>query len=242
MTPINVCTAVKLVVNRFAQNVYDSYYAYGWCCSQKVVPFNKNSESRLATSSTESDGQLWACIGPVSRAPVPKFWDSRLLFHFFSVPVEEGPVRRAYRYLQKWSRCFIHKACCISFCATSNNLEWSQCRCIYQHFPKELPLSTISKRPGLMVMMKTLSYHCQECPHTNNYLEGWHNQLKRVARKAYPNMFNFIKRLQNGLLEVTIQQLSGGGRFRLKERNMVWHEESIKRLTEELSSGIQSLD
>ena len=93
-----------------------------------------------------------------------------------------------------------------------------------------------------MVMMKTLSYHCQECPHTNNYLEGWHNQLKRVARKAYPNMFNFIKRLQNRLLEVTIQQLSGGGRFRLKERNMVWHEESIKRLTEQLSSGIQSLD
>ena len=31
---------------------------------------------------------------------------------------------------------------------------------------------------------------------THNHLEGWHNRLKRAARKAYPNMFEFIKRLQ----------------------------------------------
>ena len=44
MTLINVYTAVKLVVNRFGQNVY-VYYAYGWCCSQKVVPFYKEIQS-----------------------------------------------------------------------------------------------------------------------------------------------------------------------------------------------------
>ena len=44
MTLINVYTAVKLVVNRFGQNVY-VYYAYGWCCSQKIVPFYKEIQS-----------------------------------------------------------------------------------------------------------------------------------------------------------------------------------------------------
>ena len=41
---------VQLSINRFAQNVY-VYYTYGWCCSQKVVPFNKeikNLGSQLA--------------------------------------------------------------------------------------------------------------------------------------------------------------------------------------------------
>ena len=47
------------------------------------------------------------------------------------------------------------------------------------------------------VLLKMWNYHYQECPHTNNHLEGGHNWLKRAARKAYPNMFEFIKRLQN---------------------------------------------
>ena len=67
---------------------------------------------------------------------------------------------------------------------------------MHQRFPKEMPLSTISKQPGGNFLLKMWSYHCKECPCTNNYLEGWHNQLKRAARKAYPNMFEFIKRLQ----------------------------------------------
>ena len=65
-----------------------------------------------------------------------------------------------------------------------------------QRFPKEMPLLTISKRPGGNFLLKMWCYHCQECLRTNNHLEGWHNQLKRAARKAYPNMFEFIKRLQ----------------------------------------------
>ena len=26
-------------------------------------------------------------------------------------------------------------------------------------------------------------------PRINNYLEGWHSKLKRIARKAHPNVF-----------------------------------------------------
>ena len=30
-------------------------------------------------------------------------------------------------------------------------------------------------------------------PQTNNHLEGWHNWLKRVARKAHPNFYELIE-------------------------------------------------
>ena len=30
-------------------------------------------------------------------------------------------------------------------------------------------------------------------PRTNNHVEGWHNKLKRVARKAHPNVLNWLK-------------------------------------------------
>ena len=30
-------------------------------------------------------------------------------------------------------------------------------------------------------------------PRTNNFLEGWHNKLKRIARKAHPNMFELVE-------------------------------------------------
>ena len=43
-------------------------------------------------------------------------------------------------------------------------------------------------------------------PRTNNYLEGWHNKLKRIARKAHPNVFELVeifKQEQSELVDVT---------------------------------------
>ena len=41
-------------------------------------------------------------------------------------------------------------------------------------------------------LLKMWNYHCQECPHTNNH---WKDE--EGSKKAYPNMFELIKRLQN---------------------------------------------
>ena len=30
-------------------------------------------------------------------------------------------------------------------------------------------------------------------PRTNNYLEGWHNKLKQIARKAHPSVFKLVE-------------------------------------------------
>ena len=33
---------------------------------------------------------------------------------------------------------------------------------------------------------RTWNYYCHDGPRTNNNLEGWHNRLKRISRKAHP--------------------------------------------------------
>ena len=42
--------------------------------------------------------------------------------------------------------------------------------------------------------------------------------------------------------EVTIEQLSGGGRVRAKKRKVVSHEETIMKLTEKFTGGIRTLE
>ena len=39
-------------------------------------------------------------------------------------------------------------------------------------------------------------------PRTNNYLEGWHNKLKGIARKAHPNLFEIVTLSYHGSLMV----------------------------------------
>ena len=43
-------------------------------------------------------------------------------------------------------------------------------------------------------------------PRTNNHVEGWHNKLKRVVRKAHPNVYE----QEQADTEVTIAQLATG--------------------------------
>ena len=31
------------------------------------------------------------------------------------------------------------------------------------------------------------------CPRTNNHIEGWHNKLKRIAKKYHPNVYELIE-------------------------------------------------
>ena len=49
-------------------------------------------------------------------------------------------------------------------------------------------------------------------PRTNNHVEGWHNKLKRVVRKAHPNVYELIEVFQHRQadIEVTIAQLVTG--------------------------------
>ena len=42
--------------------------------------------------------------------------------------------------------------------------------------------------------------------------------------------------------EVTIEQLSGAGRVRAKKRKVVRHEETIKKLMEEFTGGVRTLE
>ena len=91
---------------------------------------------------------------------------------------------------------------------------------------------------------RTWNYFSHEGPRTNNHLEGWHNRLKRVSRKAHPNLFEVVEILkkEQAATEVAIELLTGGGRIRSKRRKVVQHEDTIKRLRTEFTNGVRSLD
>ena len=57
------------------------------------------------------------------------------------------------------------------------------------------------------------NYYAHSGPRTNNHLEGWHNRMKRIARKAHPNLYEVLELFQReqAATEVTIQQLEAGG-------------------------------
>ena len=65
-----------------------------------------------------------------------------------------------------------------------------------------------------------------------------------MARKAHPNLYEFIEVIQKeqAIAEVTIEQLSGAGRVRAKKSKVVRHEETIKKLMEEFTGGIRTLE
>ena len=49
-------------------------------------------------------------------------------------------------------------------------------------------------------------------PRTNNHVEGWHNKLKRIARKAHPNVYELVEifKKEQADTEVTLAQLATG--------------------------------
>ena len=53
------------------------------------------------------------------------------------------------------------------------------------------------------------NYYRHYGPRTNNHLEGWHNRMKRLSRKAHPNLNEVLELFQReqAASEVTILQL-----------------------------------
>ena len=102
---------------------------------------------------------------------------------------------------------------------------WVPCWCVV------IPFSDLW-RGSCACKSFTWNYFSHEEPCTNNHLEGWHNRLKRVSRKAHSNLFEVVEILkkEQATTEVAIEQLAGGGRIRSKWRKVVQHEDTIKRL------------
>ena len=65
-----------------------------------------------------------------------------------------------------------------------------------------------------------------------------------MAQEARPNLFEFIEVIQKeqATAEVTTEQLSGAGRVRAKKRKVVRQEETIKKLIEEITGSVRTLE
>ena len=59
--------------------------------------------------------------------------------------------------------------------------------------------------------VRTWNYFNHDGPHTNNHVEGWHNRLKKMARKAHPYLFEFLEVIQKeqAATEVSYQDTGG---------------------------------
>ena len=88
------------------------------------------------------------------------------------------------------------------------------------------------------------NYFSYADPCTNNHLEGWHNRIKKMARKSHPNIYELIEILQKeqAATEVTIRQLEGGAIIRARRRKWVKRDEKIQKLKTELENGSRTLD
>ena len=66
----------------------------------------------------------------------------------------------------------------------------------------------------------------------DNHYYGIANKWRQPCSQPYNHLSG----------EVTIEQLSGGGRVRTKKRKVVRHEDTIMKLMEEFTRGIRTLE
>ena len=88
------------------------------------------------------------------------------------------------------------------------------------------------------------NYYAHTGPRTNNHLEGWHNRMKRISRKAHPNLYEILELFQReqAATEVAIQQLEAGGVRKPKREKVIRCEDKIKSLADELTNGERDID
>ena len=67
---------------------------------------------------------------------------------------------------------------------------------------------------------------------TNNHVEVWHNLLKRVARKAHPNIYKIVTifKQEQAFTEVSIAQLASGATLTNRANKSVQKDNRIQNL------------
>ena len=145
------------------------------------------------------------------------------------------------------TRNFIHKAAALSFIPPRFvRIAWTLVESEAPQTSEVDEFIQYFKSTWLDGHLPVRTWNCfnHDGPCTNNHIESRHNHLKKMARKAHPNLFEFIEVIQKeqATAEVTIEQLSGAGRVRAKKSNVVRHEEAIKKLMEEFTGGIRTLE
>ena len=80
-------------------------------------------------------------------------------------------------------------------------------------------------------------------PRTNNHVEGWHNKLKRIARKAHPNIYEIVTifKQEQAFTEVSIAQLASGATLRKRANKSVQKDNRIQKLKEDFVANLITL-
>ena len=79
-------------------------------------------------------------------------------------------------------------------------------------------------------------------PRTNNHLKGWHNKLKRIARKAHPNVFELVEIFKQEQSEVSIAELDTGSQPPKRAKKSVDKDKKIGKLKSRFSQNEITLE
>ena len=73
-------------------------------------------------------------------------------------------------------------------------------------------------------------------PRTNNHIEGWHNNLKLIAKKSHPNVYELIEifKHEHANTEVSIAQLAIGSQTSKRDKKYIEKDNKIETLENRL--------
>ena len=88
------------------------------------------------------------------------------------------------------------------------------------------------------------NYFDFEGPRTNNYVEGWHSQLKKVGGKSHPNIFELIEimKKEEATTKMKMQVCESGATGPPRRRRVRERERRIQTLFQRFNGGTISTD
>ena len=120
-------------------------------------------------------------------------------------------------------RTFIWKTAALSFVAIAFvRIAWNAIKqvCLKVHKYKNIMITcNIFGSINGNFRLQTWNYFSYTGTCINNHLEGWHNRIKKIARKSQPNIYELIEILQKeqtAAKVTTVRQLEEGSIIRCK--------------------------
>ena len=92
------------------------------------------------------------------------------------------------------SCCFIRQTIALAFVPVRNvRLAWLEVKATAPNLHRVDEFITYFEETWLVENFSLCLWNVYEInsnsPRTNNHIEGWHNKLKRIAKKSHPNVY-----------------------------------------------------
>ena len=83
------------------------------------------------------------------------------------------------------------------------------------------------------------NYYDIDGPRTNNHVEGWHSQLKKIVGKSHFNLFEIMDVMpkEQATIDMKLNQFEDSAMLPPRKRRYVQRDENISTLSERFQNG-----